>query len=66
MKKDYIGSEQWAKSKLEWIFVIIFSGIQITTVFNVHLEELNCLLVCETSLLGVVLRERDSSDSPNN
>ena len=35
-------------------------------VFNVHLEEFNCLLVGETSRLEVVLRERDGSDSPNN
>ena len=33
-------------------------------VFNVHLEELN-VWVGETSLLGVVLMERDGSDSPN-
>ena len=39
--------------------------IIIPGVFNVHLEELNHLLVGETSLLGVVLRERDGSDSPN-
>ena len=35
-------------------------------VSNVHLKELNCLLLGETSSLGVVLRERDGSDSPNN
>ena len=34
-------------------------------VFNVHLDELNCLLVGETSHLGVVVREWDDSDSPN-
>ena len=32
---------------------------------GVHLEELNRLLVGETSRLGVFLRERYSSDSPN-
>ena len=36
------------------------------SVFNVHLEELNRLLVGETSPLGVVLREQDGSDSHNN
>ena len=37
---------------------------KVTIVFNVHLQELNRLLVGETSSLGVVLRERDGSDSP--
>ena len=32
---------------------------------NYHLEELNRLLVGETSCLGVVLSEQDGSDSPN-
>ena len=31
-----------------------------------NLKDLNLLLVGETSHLGVVLRERDGSDSPNN
>ena len=35
-------------------------------VLNVHLQELNRLLAGETSRLGVVLREWDGSDSPNN
>ena len=35
------------------------------SVLNVHLEELSCLLVGETSHLGVVLGEQDGSDSPN-
>ena len=35
-------------------------------VFNVSLKELNCLLGGETSHLGVVLRERDGSDSSIN
>ena len=34
-------------------------------VFNVHFKEFNHLLVGETSRLGVFLRERDDSDSPN-
>ena len=34
--------------------------------FNVHLKELNRLLVGKTSRFGVVLRERDGSDSFNN
>ena len=34
-------------------------------VLYVQLEELSCLLVGETSRLGVVLREHDGSDSPN-
>ena len=34
-------------------------------VLNVHLMELSCLLVGETSRLGVVLGEWDGSDSPN-
>ena len=40
-------------------------GFFLGTVFNIHLEKLNRLLVGETSCLGVVLRERDGSDSPN-
>ena len=32
-------------------------------VLNIHLMELNCLVVGETSRLGVVLRERMASDS---
>ena len=35
-------------------------------VFNVHLKELNLLLVGKTSHLGVVLSEQDGSDSPSN
>ena len=35
-------------------------------VFNVHLKELNLLLVGVTSCLGVFLRDRDGSDLPNN
>ena len=35
-------------------------------VFNVHLKELNCLQVGETSCLGVVLMEQGGSDSPYN
>ena len=38
---------------------------ELGTVLNVHLKELSCFLVGETSHLGVVLRERDGSDSPN-
>ena len=37
-----------------------FSGRFCSTVLNVHLEELSCLLVGKTSRLGVVLRESDS------
>ena len=35
-------------------------------VLNVHLKELSCLLVGENSPLGMVLWERDGSDSPKN
>ena len=42
---------------------ISFSAIEI--ILNVHLKELNLLLVGETCRLGVVLRERDGSDLPN-
>ena len=35
-------------------------------VLDVHLKELSCWLVGETSPFGVVLTERDGSDSPNN
>ena len=34
--------------------------------FNAHLKKLNRLLVGKTSRLGVVLREWDGFDSPNN
>ena len=34
-------------------------------VLNVYLKKLSCLVVGETSHLGVVLRERDGSDSLN-
>ena len=37
-----------------------------TYVSNVHIKELNLLLVGKTSHLEVILRERDGSDSPNN
>ena len=42
-----------------------FCSISNVFVLNVHLEELSCLKVGETSRLGVVLREQDGSDSPN-
>ena len=38
---------------------------RLVPVLNTHLEELSCLLVGKTSRLGVVLRDRDGSDSPN-
>ena len=46
----------------------IFTGMDKPVWFRkkVHLKELNCLLVGKTSGLGVVLREQDDSDSPNN
>ena len=50
------------------IFSEAESGQELNIVhfFNVHLKELNCLLVDETGHLGVVLGERDGSVSPKN
>ena len=44
----------------------LFYRFTLVVVFNVHLKELNLLVVGETSHLGAVLRERDGSDTPNN
>ena len=44
----------------------LFYLFTLVVVFNVHLKKLNLLLVGETSHLGVVLREQDGSDTPNN
>ena len=40
--------------------------VERVSVFNVQLMELNILQLGKTSYLGVVLRERVGSDSPNN
>ena len=50
------------------VATIVFCRDQLVCFFlmNVCLKELNRLLVGDTSHLGVVLRERDGSDSPNN
>ena len=42
------------------------AAAKVVYVFNVHLKELNLLLVDETICLGVLLREQIASDSPNN
>ena len=43
----------------------MLSNYNLDFVFNVHLKELTLLLDGESGRLGVVLRERIASDSPN-
>ena len=40
-----------------------YKEAKVSCVLNIHVMELSCLLVCETSRLGVVLRTRIGSDS---
>ena len=49
-----------------WAKVTFGFHLQFTVVFNVHLKELNLLLDGESTHLGVVLREPNGFDSPNN